>query len=283
MAGRLEGKAAIVTGGTSGIGEGIAEAFVKEGANVVIAGRSTQRGEEIAARLGDHCAFIQADVTREEDIRNLVRFSVDRFGKLDCLVNNAGTALVTRSVETITGEFFDQNMKLLVGSVVFGVKHAVPHMRKQGSGSIINTASIAGLRFGYGPLLYSTSKAAVIHLTRCLAMELIRDKIRVNAISPGAVETRIFGRAFGFDEEKSQATLKEMGSTLGDHVPIGRVGMPADIAAAAVYLAGDESSFMTGHNMVLDGGATVGLRPEQVEEFFRSLHKVGASDRASQA
>jgi len=275
MAGCLDGQVAVITGATSGIGEGTAERFVEEGARVVIAGRSEDKGHAIAARLGKQAVFCRTDVTKEKDISALIEYAQKHFGRLDCLFNNAGAAMSGFAVEEITEEAFDYESRLLVGSIIFGVKHAVPVMRAQGGGTIINNASIAGMWSGYGPHVYSAAKAAVIQLTRCLAMELAKDKIRVNAISPGVISTPIFGRAVGFEEERTQATVSEVGEVLGQYAHLGYAGLPADIAGAAVFLASNDGSYITGHNLVVDGGMTMGLTPEQVGERLNKLTTVG--------
>lgn len=276
MAGRLEGQVAIITGATSGIGEATAERFVEEGARVVIAGRSEEQGQAIATRLGERAVFCRADVTREKDIQAMVHCAKEHFGRLDCLFNNAGTSTSSFGVEEITEDSFVYDMKLLAGSVILGVKHAVPLMRAQGSGCVINNASIAGFGSGYGPLVYSGAKAAVIQLTRSLAMELAKDNIRVNAISPGVIQTPIFGRVLGFGEERIQNTLDEVGSVLGSFAHQGRPGKPRDIAHAAVFLASAESSYVTGHNLVVDGGMTMGLTWEEVWRRLGKLASLGA-------
>lgn len=275
MAGRLEGKVAIITGATSGIGEGTAERFVEEGARVVIAGRSEDKGQAIAKRLGKQAVFCRTDVTKEKDIITMMECAKKHFGRLDCLFNNAGTAASGFRVEEITEEVFDYESKLLLGSVLFGAKHAVPLMRASGSGSIINNASIAGMQCGYGPHVYSAAKAAVIQLTRALAMELAKDRIRVNAISPGVIATPIFGRALGFEEKRTQETVSEVGAVLGSYSPLARSGVPEDIAKAAVYLACEESSYVTGHNLVVDGGMTMGLKMEEVGERLNKVFTIG--------
>lgn len=274
MAGRLEGQVAIITGATSGIGEGTAERFVEEGARVVVAGRSEEKGREIATRLGERAVFCRTDVTQERDIVALIKCAQERFGRLDCLFNNAGTATSGFRVEEITQETFDYESRLLIGSIFFGVKHALPLMRAQGGGVIINNASIAGMRSGYGPHVYSAAKAAVIQLTRSLAMELAPDRIRVNAISPGVIATPIFGRVLGFSEERTQETVSALSAVLGDYTLLRRPGLPKDIANAAIFLASEEGSYITGHNLVVDGGMTIGLTLEQMAERFNKLQAI---------
>jgi len=275
MSARLEGRVAIITGATSGIGEGAAERFVEEGAKVVIAGRSGEKGRAIASRLGDRAVFCLTDVTQEKEIIAMILCAQEHFGRLDCLFNNAGASTSSFGVEEITENSFIYDMKLLVGSLLLAVKHSLPIMRAQGSGCVINNASIAGLGSGYGPLVYSCAKAAVIQMTRCLAMELAKDNIRVNAISPGTIQTPIFGRVLGFGEERTQNTLDEVGSWLGSFAHQGRPGTPRDIADAAVFLASNESSYITGQNIIVDGGMTVGLTWEEVGKRLGKLLEIG--------
>lgn len=274
MADRLAGRVAVITGATSGIGEATAERFVEEGASVVVAGRNEDRGRAIASRLGKRAVFCRAEVTREKDIAVMMQCAKEQFGRLDCLFNNAGTsAAASFGLDEVTEETFLQDIKVLVGSVIFGVKHALPLMRAQGSGCVINNASIAGMASGYGPVVYAACKAAVIQLTRSLAMELAKDNIRVNAISPGVIQTPIFGRVLGFGDKRTQETLDDVGVALGVFTQQGRAGKAREIADAAVYLASAESSYITGHNLVVDGGMTVGLT---WEELGRRLGRLSA-------
>ncbi|MBW2179968.1 MAG: SDR family oxidoreductase, partial [Deltaproteobacteria bacterium] len=191
MSGRLDGKVAVITGGTSGIGEATAEVFVAEGAKVVIAGRSENKGKMIADRLGECVIYQRTDVLKENEIKAVIDLAKDRFGRLDCLFNNAG-GTDRGSLETVTKEDFDYSMNLLLGSVVFGIKYAAPIMKEQKSGCIINNSSIAALRTGQGGILYSAAKAAVTHFSKIAGVELGPYHIRVNSISPGAVATPIF-------------------------------------------------------------------------------------------
>ena len=184
--GRLNGKVAVITGATSGIGLRTAEIFVAEGAKIVIAGRRVPEGEALAKKLGANCVFRQTDVTEEAQMQALIALAVEKFGRIDCLFNNAGGPAQTGGLEGLEVEKFDAAMATLVRSVMLGMKHAAPHMRKQGSGSIINNGSIAGRLAGFSSsMVYGAAKAAVIHLTKCVAMELGESNIRVNSISPG--------------------------------------------------------------------------------------------------
>lgn len=260
---RLEGKTAVITGGTSGIGEAAAELFAAEGARVIIAGRSEEKGEKIAERLGKNVMYQRADVTREADIHNLIQSAMNHFGRLDCLLNNAG-GRTPGTLETVTEEDFDYSMKLILGSVVFGIKHAALVMKEQGGGSIINTSSIAAIRSGQGRYLYSVAKAGVTHLTRLCGLELGPFGIRVNCISPGAVATPIF---WGGSEiantlapEVNERKMEKLKKSLAKATPLPRAGLPEDIAYAALYLASDEGSFINCQDIVVDGGRTAMFR-----------------------
>ncbi len=259
MAGRLEGKIAVITGGTSGIGEATAELFVQEGAQVVIAGRSEVRGAEIVQRLGKKAIYQRTDVTQEADIKALIELAADRYGKVDCLFNNAG-GKDRGTLETVTSEDFQYSMALLLGSAVFGIKYAAAVMKRQGFGCIINNASIAAIRTGQGGYLYSAAKAAVTHLTKVAGVQLGPFGIRVNAISPGAIATPIF---WGGSEvaktmapEENQRKMDKLMRNLANATPLPRSGLAMDIAYAALFLASDEGSFVNCHDLVVDGGRT---------------------------
>ncbi|HZR22979.1 MAG TPA: SDR family oxidoreductase [Vicinamibacterales bacterium] len=257
MAGRLDRKVAVITGATSGIGEATARRFAAEGASLVIAGRAVDKGTALAAELGSGVVFQQADVLREADIAALIDCAVARFGRLDCLFNNAG-ALDRSTLDNVTEEAFASTLRLLLGSVVFGIKHAARVMKPQKSGSIINNSSIAAHRSGQGGYLYSTAKAAVSHVTRLAGIELGPHGIRVNAISPGAIATPIFWggseKARTRSNDANQSTMAKLEASLARATPLPRSGFPDDIASAAVYLASDDASFVNCHDLVVDGG-----------------------------
>jgi NAD(P)-dependent dehydrogenase (short-subunit alcohol dehydrogenase family) len=270
--GRLQGKVAVITGATSGIGLRTAELFVAEGAQVVIAGRRAAEGEALAARLGPACFFRQTDVTEEDQVRALIDEAVARFGRLDCLFNNAGGPAQTGGIATLEVAKFDAAMATLLRSVMLGMKHAAPIMRQQGSGSIINNGSIAGRLAGFSSsLVYGAAKAAVIHFTRCVAMELGESGVRVNSISPGAIATGIFGKALGLTTDAAETTAAMMQEVYKTAQPIQRAGIPDDIAQAAVFLASDESSFINGHDLVIDGGITGGRNWTQQQQGLAAL------------
>jgi len=262
MAQVLAGKVAVITGSTSGIGARTAELFVSEGASVVIAGRRHEQGEKLARALGATASFIRTDVSVELDVKKMIDHAVDRFGRLDCLVNNAGTGSQRVGIADVDLADFDAAIAVHVRGVLAGMKHAVPVMAAQGSGSIVNIASINGTRAGLGGHYYSTAKAAVIHLTRCAAVELGEKGIRVNSLSPGPIATGIFGKGAGLaaDEADQQPELAEaaLARVLPRWQPIPTVGSVDDIAQAALFLASDASRLISGHNLVVDGGISAG-------------------------
>ena len=280
--GRLEGKVAVVTGGASGIGEGTVRLFAGEGAKVVIADIQEARGEKLAEELGTATAFARTDVSQEDDIAAAMDLAVRKWGRLDCMYNNAGFGGVGGPIEDLDMAEYDKTMAVLLRGVFCGVKHAARVMKPQGSGSIISTASVAGVGAIFGPSVYSAAKAAVIHMSKALAVELAPSGIRVNAICPGGIATPIFGKGMGLDAEQADGTVEFMRMALAQSQPIKRSGEPNDIAEAALWLASDASSFVTGHALVVDGGITLApggvfsgdrtqLSPEERRERFASM------------
>lgn len=254
---RVEGKIALITGGTSGIGAGTARLLAAEGAKVVITGRSVEKGQALAAEIGDAVTYVEADVTNEADIKASVDAVVAAHGRLDIMFNNAG-ASPNAALNTLNQEMITAGCTLLLSSVMLGARYASEAMEKTGGGVIINNASIAGHRFRQGDILYSTLKAAVAHFTRLAAVELGPKGIRVNAISPGAIATPIFyggsERANTLSDEENTAKLEKLKSNLAKAAPLGISGEPIDIAEAVLYLAADSGRFVTGHDLVVDGG-----------------------------
>jgi NAD(P)-dependent dehydrogenase (short-subunit alcohol dehydrogenase family) len=232
--------------------------FVREGAAVAIADIQDDRGRRLAGELGDRAAYVHTDVSREADVEAAVAETVKRFGRLDCIFNNAGYGGVGGRIEAIDIAGFDTTIGVLLRGVLLGMKHAAPVMKRQGGGSIISTASVAGLVAGYGPHVYSAAKAAVIQLTRTAAMELGEHNVRVNCICPGGIATPIFGKGLGMSPEDADAIVPQMKGILENLQPIKRSGLPDDIAQAALWLASDEATFVNGHALVVDGGLTGG-------------------------
>jgi len=251
--GRLDGKVAIITGGASGMGRATALLFAAEGANVVVADLNESGGEEVAnlaSKGGARSVFQRTDVSAEADIAALVARAVDEFGRLDVMFNNAGIGGAVGPLERISVEDWDRTQAVCLRGVFLGIKHAVGPMRAGGGGAIISTASIAGID-GYPNLhAYSAAKAGVVNLTRSAALEFARDHIRVNCIAPGGVATPI---VYGLAENRN--AVEEL---LAKGQPLPRAGQPEDIAQAALFLASDASGFVTGHTLVVDGGATAG-------------------------
>jgi NAD(P)-dependent dehydrogenase (short-subunit alcohol dehydrogenase family) len=274
VTGRLSGKVCIVTGATSGIGKATAERFVAEGATVVLAGRRAELGESIASALGASASFVRADVAQEADVRVLITSTHERFGRVDCLFNNAGGPGQTGGIEGLDADRFDATFANNVRSVMLGMKHVAPLMKAQRSGSIINNASVAGSRSGYSSsVVYGSSKAAVIQLTKTVAMDLAEHGVRVNSISPGAIATGIFGKVFGLPDAAADATATAMQGAFAAAQPIPRAGIPADIAGVAVFLASDDSSFVTAHDLVVDGGLIAGRAWSPAQAGYAAMKK----------
>jgi len=257
--GRLDGKVAVITGGASGIGKASVELFVQEGAKVVIADIMDDRGQALADKLGAATVYQHTNVAQEEEIKAAVDAAVSKFGRLDCIFNNAGIGGAGGPIDMIPGFGFDITIAILFRSVFFGMKHAVPVMREQGSGSIISTASIAGHRTGFGGHFYSACKAAVIHMTRSVAVEVGPFGIRANTICPGGIVTSIFGRGLGLDQEAAEASYEKLSKVFAEVQSIKRPGLPEDIAKTALWLASDDASFVSGAAIHVDGAFPDGL------------------------
>ena len=270
--GRLEGKVAIVTGATSGMGKRTAERFVEEGAIVILAGRREAEGEATARSLGPRAHFVRTDVAREDDVRRLVEGTADRHGRLDCLFNNAGGPGPRGGIATIPLDGAERSMGVNFGGVLLGMKHAAPIMVRQRSGSIINNASVAASRAGYSSsMIYSAAKAAVVQLSRCVAMELGEHSVRVNCISPGAIVTGILLKALGLPHDRADDVAVGLTERFAAQQPIPRAGSVDDIAHMAVFLASDESTFVTGQDIVVDGGQISGRLWSPQQDGLRQL------------
>lgn len=275
----LAGKVAVITGATSGIGARTAEMFVDEGAQVVMAGRRAERGDRLARALGTRASFIRTDVTIEAEVERMIAHAVERFGRLDCLINNAGRSSQYAAFAEVDLEQFDAIIAVHLRAVLAGIKHAARVMAGQGSGSIINVASVNGTRAGLGGHYYSAAKAASIHLTRCAAVELGEKGVRVNSLSPGMTATGAFLKHAGMtpDQVDDHPEYAEAAITavLSRYQPLQRVIRTDDIARAALFLASDASRMITGQDLVVDGGITAGwpiaaVWPDR-ELFFAKL------------
>lgn len=258
--GDLEDKVAVVTGAASGIGAQTARELAARGARVVLADIDHDRGSRIATELGSRSVYLPTDVRRESDIAATVETAVERFGRLDCMVNNAGRVGRWTFLEDTAVAEWDAAFTLLARSVFLGVKHAARVMRDQASGSIVNVSSVAALRTGFGPHPYGAAKAAVLQLTRSAAAELAEFRIRVNSLVPGGVATRIVGHGAGLTGGHLDRSVDSVRASLHNFQPIPRAGESDDIAHGVAFLASDRSSFITGQELVIDGGLTLGRR-----------------------
>ena len=246
---RLEGKVALITGGGSGMGKVAAALFAGEGAKVVLTDVADEAGEATAAEIGDAALFVHADVSREADARAMVEAAVSRFGRLDVLYNNAGVMLpADGSVDATDEAIWDTTLAVNVKGVAFGCKYGIPAMIANGGGSIINVASfVAWLGAATSQTAYTASKGAVLAMTREIAVEYARKGVRCNALCPGPVETPLLMQLLSDDAKKQRRFV---------HIPMGRLGQAEELAKAALFLASDDSSYMTGASLIVDGGIT---------------------------
>src|SRR5215831_8587297 len=247
----FSGKIALVTGGTSGIGKATAVAFARAGAKVVLSGRREKEGAQVVAeikKLGGEAAFVRADIANDADVKAMVEFVVDKFGKLDIAFNNAGVewkGALDQATEAEYRRIFDTN----VWGVLNSMRHEIPVMLKNGCGAIVNNSSIAG-HVGFPEIsIYIASKHAVEGLTKSVALEFAKQNIRINSVAPGPIATEMWDR-FAGDKEVSAQVIST--------VPVARLGASEDIAAAVLYLASDAAKFTTGTSLVVDGGGVAG-------------------------
>jgi NAD(P)-dependent dehydrogenase (short-subunit alcohol dehydrogenase family) len=274
---RLEGKVAAITGAASGFGEAAARRFVAEGAKVVLGDIQEEAGQKVAAELGDNAVFVPCNVTREEDIANLVDTAVTQFGKLDIMFNNAGIVGAVGPIATTPADEWKFTVDILLNGVFYGCKHAARVMGPQGSGSIISMASTAGILGGLGPHCYTACKHAVVGLTKGVAAELCQYNVRVNAIAPAGMATAMVANVSTGDHTAIERT-KEI---LAEGSPLkGRAGTAEDVANAALWLASDESGYTTGHTLTTDAGTTTGASTDPIafaeyQPLFREAGKHG--------
>ena len=251
MAGRLEGKAAIVTGAGSGFGEGIARRYAREGAKVIVADIDAENGRRVANDIGGAARFVAVDVGEEADNEAMMAAAREAFGAVDIAVLNAGLGMRPRPLADTDAEFFDRVFRVNVRGVFLGAKHAVRAMRAQGGGSIVAMVSTAALRPRPNLAVYNATKGALVPLCKALALEVARENIRVNGICPVAGETAMLTDFMGgADSDEKRARFIAT-------VPMGRLSTPEDIAAAAVFFAEDETAFITGTMLEVDGGRCI--------------------------
>jgi NAD(P)-dependent dehydrogenase (short-subunit alcohol dehydrogenase family) len=257
VAGRVSGKVAVVTGAASGLGEATARLMHAEGASVLLTDIQDDRGQRVAAELGDRSCFLHCDVTSEPEVAGAVDAAVREFGRLDCMFNNAGIVGTQGGIDEIPLEEYEFTMAVLLRSVFLGMKHAARVMKPQHSGVILSTTSIGGLQGGLGPHIYGAAKGAVVALTKNVAAELGAWSIRVNAIAPGKILTPMNAANLIGDPD----AMDEAREAFATRTPLrGRIGVADDIAHAALWLASDDSGFVSGHTLVVDGGLTTGSR-----------------------
>lgn len=267
--GELEGRVAIITGGASGIGAATVRLFVENGARVVVADLQNELGEAIARELAPNVMFQRTDVTSEADVREMVARAEKSFGRLDCIYNNAGFGGVLGGIAETPIEEWDLTFDVLVRGVFLGMKHSAPLLRRQG-GSIISTASVAGIRGGYSPHAYAAAKAAVMQLTKSVALEMAESRVRVNCICPGFIATPLALNTVG----KPESEMESRKPSMADAQPIERPGEARDIAEMALFLASDRSTFITGQAFVVDGGFEAGRPWRRQPEWMRNPRPV---------
>jgi 3-oxoacyl-[acyl-carrier protein] reductase len=252
---RFRGKIAVVTGAASGFGRAIATRFAAEGASAVLADVDTGGGARALAAIeaeGGRAAFIRTDVSKSDDVKAMVGFAVEQFGGLDIVVNNAGFCHRTMPMADLPEEEYERVFAVNTKSVYLSVVHAVPALRERGGGVIINTASIGAVAPRPGVTAYNATKGAVITMTRGLAVELAAEKIRVNAVNPVAADTNFMKGAIGLDSLPDAIV-----QALVAGIPLGRLAEPEDVAAAVLFLASDDASFLTGVCLDVDGGRSI--------------------------
>jgi len=246
---RLSGKVAVVTGGASGFGAAICRRFVREGARIVLVD-CRDAGAEVAREIGTAAAFCRADVARDADARAMIDIAIEQFGRLDILVNNAGAPQAPQSLVDTSEADWDRLFAVNAKAIFLSSRHAVPIMRRQGGGVILNTVSVAAIRPRPNLLAYNSSKGAALVATRTMAIELAPDRIRVNAVCPGPGDTPMLATFVGGDTDAHRAAFLST-------IPLGRLCAPDDVANAMVYLASDEAAFVTGAVLDVDGGRTI--------------------------
>ena len=268
MTQRFEGRVVLVTGGASGIGAATVRRLASEGARVMVADRDETLGKEIAAELGERGAFHQVDVSQLDQVEEMVQSTVDQFGRLDVLFNNAGIGAFGETPD-LDPDTWHQVIAVDLHSIFYGCRAAIPHLRAAGGGAIVNTASISGVGGDYGFAAYTAAKGAVINYTRTLAIDHARENIRVNAVSPGAIDTAL---------SKMLITQPDILEDYLASIPIGRVGQAEEIAGVVAFLASDDASYLTGQNIVVDGGLTCHTGQPNFTSHIRRLQRDSSSE-----
>jgi len=266
----VEAPVCLITGGASGIGAACVQGFAAAGYRVLFGDIQDEKGRALAAGLGEDAVYARLDVREERDFSRAVQAALERWERLDCVVNNAAIAGVLGPIAAIPLEEYDYACSVIQRSVFLGMREAARAMQPRGVGSIVSIASVAGLSGGYGPHVYSACKAAVISLTRTVALELAESGIRVNAVCPGNVETPIHT---GVTDARWKKRMAKIRPTHRDDQAMNRMGQPEEIAAAVLWLASDAASYVTGHALTVDGGLAAGLPWRKQPAYLRELHR----------
>jgi NAD(P)-dependent dehydrogenase (short-subunit alcohol dehydrogenase family) len=285
---RFAGKVAVVTGAASGIGKAAVLKLAGEGAHVFAADIDEAGGKALAEQSNGKIDFVRCDVTVPSDIEALMNTAAEKAGGIDIVFNNAAAGGDRAPIDEITPEGWDRSMDLILKSVAMGIRYASPHMKgrpstKNGGASIVNTASVAALGAGYSPTAYAVAKAGVLHLTKVAATDLAQYGIRVNAICPGFINTNIFTSSLDVPDASKDAAKAIIADMSAHAQPVARGGQPEDIANAVAYLASEDSSFMTGTHMLVDGGLTIGQRHAWDPEAPGMFDALTAMEEAAKA
>ncbi|MEP0392732.1 MAG: SDR family NAD(P)-dependent oxidoreductase [Erythrobacter sp.] len=280
---RFSGKTVIVTGAASGIGAESARLFAREGAVVFASDIDRAGGEMLANEAQGDVRFVHCDVTNPASIKALMDQAASETGGIDVVFNNAAAGGARPSIDEIEPEEWDMTMDLVLRSVAFGIRYAVPHMKGRPGASIVNVSSVAAVGPGYSPTAYAVAKAGVLHLTKCAAADLAQHSIRVNAVQPGFINTNIFTTSMEVPEEMKDTAKGIIAQMSSNAQPVKRGGQPLDIAEAVAYLASEAAGFVTGTSLIVDGGITVGPRhcwdPEEAT-LFEGLEKMEEEAKA---
>lgn len=281
---RFSGKTVVVTGAASGIGAESARLFAREGAVVFASDIDQEGGATLAAEAEGDVRFVHCDVTDPASIKALMDRAANETGGIDVVFNNAAAGGARPAIDEIEPEEWDWTMDLVLRSVAFGIRYAVPHMKGRQGASIVNVSSVAAVGPGYSPTAYAVAKAGVLHLTKCAAADLAQHNIRVNAVQPGFINTNIFTASIEVPEEMKDMAKGMIAQMSSNAQPVKRGGQPLDIAEAVAYLASDAAGFVTGTSLIVDGGITLGPRhswdPEE-ETLFAGLEKMEEEAKAA--
>jgi NAD(P)-dependent dehydrogenase (short-subunit alcohol dehydrogenase family) len=283
---RFSGKTVVVTGAASGIGASAARLFAAEGATVFAADIDETGGRALCDADEGDLRFVRCDVCDTASIKALMDHAAAETGGIDTVFNNAAAGGARPTIDEIEPEEWDMTMHLVLRSVAFGIRYAVPHMKHRPGASIVNVSSVAAVGPGYSPTAYAVAKAGVLHLTKCAAADLAQYGIRVNAVQPGFINTNIFTASLDIPEEMKTMAKAVIAQSSSNAQPVARGGQPRDIAEAVAFLASDAASFMTGASMLVDGGLTIGPRhcwDAEAESPLSALMEMEAQVKAAAA